>query len=133
MTLISIFLLAFFSLSYINFLKYQPKILKKIEEVKGLSTINTDDTPYPIDALKIGFYQTPKSQQTTFKTGKTQTEVQDFYKNIYGGKSWKLISEKEVDHTITFSYQKEKEVVTIVATAEENSNYTIVSIEIVNK
>jgi len=132
-TLILISLLILFSLSYINFQKYQPKVLKKIEEVKGLSSINTDDVPYPTDAVEIGFYQTPKSKQTTFSTSKTVSEVLEFYKNIYSGKTWKVISEKTVKYTSTVSYQKEKEVITIVATPEEDNKYTIVSIETVNK
>ncbi|MFZ2663868.1 MAG: hypothetical protein WAX66_00700 [Patescibacteria group bacterium] len=132
-TLLLVSLLALFSLSYFNFQRYQPKILKKIEEVKGISSINTDDVPYPSDAVKIGFYQTPKSKQTTFKTTKTQEEVLEFYKNIYSGKTWKIINENTVGKTSTVSYQKEKEVITIVATSEENNSYTIVSIETVNK
>jgi hypothetical protein len=132
-TIILISLLALFSLSYFNFQKYQPKILKKIEEVKGLSSINTDDIPYPADAVKIGFYQTPKSKQTTFSTSKTISEVLEFYKNIYIDKTWKIINEKTVDKTSTVSYQKEKEVITIVATPEDNNKYTIVSIETLNK
>lgn len=132
-TLILVSLLALFSLSYFNFQKYQPKILKKVEEVKGLSSINTADVPYPTDAVKIGFYQTPKSKQTTFSTSKTVPEVIAFYRNIYGDKIWKLISEKISNSTSTISYQKEKEVITIVATYDEDNKNTVVSIETLNK
>ncbi|NMB91354.1 hypothetical protein GYA37_00735 [candidate division WWE3 bacterium] len=132
-TLILIPLLILFSLSYINFQKYQPKILRKIEEVKGISSINTDDVPYPSDAVKIGFYQTPKSKQTTFRTYKTQEEIQEFYRNIYSGKAWKIVNEKILENTSTVTYQKEKEVITIVITPEGNDKGTIVSIETIVK
>jgi len=129
----SFLILGMFSFAYFNFAKYQPKSLRKVEEVKGLSSINTDDTPYPDDAVKIGFNQTPNSKQTVFRTQKTQDEVQEFYKNIFSGKEWKLISEKQVDGTLTSSYRKEKEVVTIVVTQQESGEYTTVSIETLKK
>lgn len=118
-----------FILSYIYFSIYQPKSLKKVEEVKGLSSINTDDVPYPMDAEIIGFSQTPKSSITTFKTSKTQSEVQEFYKNIYNSKKWKLVSERQSDGSLTISYQKEKETITIVVTQEAKADYTTVSVE----
>ncbi len=129
---LSLFLiLGIFSFSYFKFAKYQPKSLRKIEEVKGLSNINTDDTPYPSDAIKIGFIQTPKSKQTTFTTGKSFSEVQDFYRNIFSGKEWRLISEKQDSETLSFSYKKEGEIVNILITAEDG--LTTVSIETLNK
>ena len=128
-TLISTLLISIFLISYISFQKYQPKVLKKIEEVKGASTISTDDIPYPIDAVKLGFTQTPKSKITTFKTAKTQAEVVEFYKNIYESKDWKLTEEKKSDHTVTLAYQYETDSVTIIATPDESTNYTVVSVE----
>lgn len=128
-TLLSTLLLSIFLVSYISFQKYQPKALKKIEEVKGISTINTDDIPYPTDAVKLGFTQTPESKLTTFQTAKTQTEVIEFYKNIYQSKDWKMTTDKTTDHTRTLSYQNENDLVTIVSTPEEDTNYTIVSVE----
>ena len=133
LALISVFIIGIFSFTYISFLKYQPKILKKVEEVKGLSTINTDDIPYPTDAIKIGFNQTPNSKQTTFQTSKTREEVQAFYKNIFSGKRWKLLTERIVDHTLTFTYQKDQETVTVVATSQEENTYTVVSVEVITK
>lgn len=128
-TLISTVLIGIFLVSYVSFQKYQPKVLKKIAEVKGVSTINTDDIPYPTDAVKLGFTQTPESKLTTFKTEKTQTEVIEFYKNIYQSKDWKMTADKTTNHTRTLSYQNENDLVTIVSTPEEDTNYTIVSVE----
>ena len=128
-TLISTVLIGIFLVSYVSFQKYQPKVLKKIAEVKGVSTINTDDIPYPTDAVKLGFTQTPESKLTTFQTAKTQTEVIEFYKNIYQSKDWKMTTDKTTDHTRTLTYQNENDSVTIVSTPEEDTNYTIVSVE----
>ncbi len=132
-TILSVLLIILSSFTYFNFAKYQPKILKKIHEVKGLSNIITDDTPYPADAVKIGSNQTPNSIQTTFKTGKTQPEVQEFYKNVFSSKKWKLITEKTTDHTLTFAFKKEEETVTVVVTPQEDMDYTFVSIETLTK
>lgn len=133
LTLVSVFIISIFSFSYISFLKYQPKILKKVEEVRGLSTINTDDIPYPADAIKIGFSQTPKSRLTTFQTSKTQKEVEVFYKNIFSGKKWKLITEKYFGETLTFTYQKDRETITVIATSQEDNEHTVVSVEVITR
>ncbi|MBW6441413.1 hypothetical protein K0B04_00695 [Patescibacteria group bacterium] len=121
-------LIGLFTFTYIYFSKYSPKVLKKITEVKGLSSIYTDDVPYPRDAVKIGTNQTPTSRQTTFRTETPYQDIAVFYKNSYTEKRWRSVSEKITDSTIIMSYQKEGEVVTIVIT-EEGDNSTIVSIE----
>lgn len=126
---LSVILFGFFFVSYFSFSKYQPKVLKKVHEVKGMSSIITDDVPYPSDAVKIGTSQTPTSKQTTFKTEKSQIEVKDFYKNIYAGKEWKLISEKTIDGTIMLTFKKDVVTVKIVITAQDDMGYTVVSIE----
>lgn len=124
---VSLVLLPVFIGSYIYFLKYQPKALKKIEEIKGVSTIATDEFPYPVDAKKIGFTQTPNSSQTIFQTSKTPLDVLKFYKNIFEAKNWIPSGEGVLDHTTSITYQNKGEKVTIVATSEENS-LTVVSI-----
>jgi len=45
-------LVGVFSLTYFYFSTYQPKALRKVTEVKGLSNIRTDEFPYPSDAIK---------------------------------------------------------------------------------
>ena len=126
--IISISLMALFTFSYSYFSKYSPKILKKVNEVKGLSSINTDDVPYPKDAVKVGTNQTPTSRQTTFRTGINLQEVVDFYKNAYSEKRWGSVSEKIEDGTAIISFRKEGEKINIVITTENETN-TIVSIE----
>ena len=128
----SLMLIGIFSLSYLFFSKYQPKALKEITEVKGLSSINTDDFPYPSDAVKVGANKTLKTTQTTFTTQKNIKDAVEFYKNTYSQKNWKTISEKVTDGTSTISFKKDGETINIVLT-EENEGGTIVSIESVKE
>ena len=129
LALISSFLVLVSVSSYIYFIKYQPKALKKLSEVRGASTIKTDEIPYPTDAQKLGFYQTPNSKQTTFQTAKTLDEVQQFYNNIFITKGWELTLEKYSDHTSKHTYQKKNSKATIVATTQGDQT-TVVSIEV---
>lgn len=128
----SLLLIGIFSLSYFYFSKYQPKALKRVTEVKGLSSINTDDFPYPSDAVKVGANKTLNTTQTTFTTQKNIDDTVAFYKNIYSQKNWKTISEKVTDGTSTISFQKDGETINIVLT-EENKGETVVSIESVKE
>jgi hypothetical protein len=125
---LSIILVALFAFSYSYFSEYSPKVLKKVNEVKGLSSIYTDDVPYPKDAVKIGANQTPTSRQTTFRTSKSVQEVTDFYINSYSEKRWISVTEKIEDGTAILSFRKDEERVNIVITSEDES-HTIVSIE----
>lgn len=129
LTLVSSFLVLVSVASYIYFIRYQPKALKKLSEVRGVSTIKTDKLPYPIDAQKLGFYQTPTSKQTTFQTSKTLEEIEQFYKNIFTTKGWELTLEKFSDQTSKHVYQKKNSKATIVATAQKDQT-TVVSIEV---
>lgn len=125
---ISVLLILLFSFSYAIFSNYQPKVLKKVTEVKGLSNINTDDFPYPQDAVKIGANQTSISKQTTFSTQETLPNVIGFYKNTYLKDEWKIVNSSTADNTETISFKKSDQIINIMAT-KENDNTTIVSIE----
>jgi len=125
---ISVLLILLFSFSYTVFSNYQPKVLKKVTEVKGLSNINTDDFPYPQDAVKIGANQTSISKQTTFSTRETLSNVVDFYKNTYLKDEWKIINSSAADNTETVSFKKSDQIINVMAT-KENESTTIVSIE----
>jgi len=127
--LISVLLVVLFSLSYAIFSNYQPKALKKITEVKGLSNINTDDFPYPEDAVKIGASQTSISKQTTFSIQKSLSDIINFYKNIYLNNGWKVIEDKTAGETEILSFKKEDQIINVIAT-KDNKTTTIVSIEI---
>jgi hypothetical protein len=129
LALVSVFLVLTSVSSYIYFTRYLPKALKKLAEVRGASTMNIDVIPYPIDAQKLGFNQTPTSKQTTFQTSKTLDEVSQFYKNIFTTKSWDLTLEKSSANTIKLGFQKNNAKATIVATTQED-NTTVVSIEV---
>ena len=125
---ISVLLILLFSFSYTVFSNYQPKVLKKVTEVKGLSNINTDDFPYPQDAVKIGANQTSISKQTTFSTRETLSNVVDFYKNTYLKDEWKIINSSAADNTETVSFKKSDQIINVMAT-KENESTTMVSIE----
>lgn len=129
LTLVSFLLVLASATSYIYFIKYQPKALKKLSEVRGMSTISTDEIPYPTDAQKLGFYQTPTSKQTTFQTAKTLEQVQQFYSNIFTTKGWELTLENLTDNTTKHVYQKRNSKATIVATTQQDQT-TVVSIEV---
>ena len=126
---ITLALVILFSVSYIYFTKYSPKVLTKINEVKGLSNISTDDFPYPSDAVKIGTNRTPASSQTTFRTSKPKSEISEFYKNIYISQRWKNMGESVVEGTNVLNFKNDTETINIVITEEGNIGYTIVSIE----
>ncbi len=125
---ITVSLMIIFSLTYFYFSKYSPKVLKKVTEVKGLSSIYTDDVPYPSDAVKIGTNQTPTTRQTTFRTSNNIQDVSEFYKKSYQEKRWRSVNEKISDGTTVLSFQKENETISIVITTEDENN-TVVSIE----
>ncbi|MFH1899426.1 MAG: hypothetical protein ABIJ82_03085 [Patescibacteria group bacterium] len=129
LTLVSSFLILVSVASYIYFIRYQPKALKKLSEVRGVATIKTDAIPYPTDAQKLGFNQTQTSRQTTFQTSKTLDEIQQFYNNIFITKGWELTLEKLSEQTSKHVYQKKNSKATIVATAQEDQA-TVVSIEV---
>jgi len=121
-------LIGLFSLTYLYFSRYQPKALKKVAEVKGLRNINTDDFPYPSDAVKIGTNKTLNTTQTTFTTQKNLSEVLEFYKKFYTQKNWNNINEKSSGGTAMISFRKDTETVNIVLTTEQ-SDGTVVSLE----
>ena len=131
--LISLLLLiGMFSLTYLYFSKYQPKALKKIPEVKGLRNINTDDFPYPSDAVKIGTNKTLNTTQTTFTTKESLDDTVEFYKKFYTQKNWNNVNEKSAEDTTMISFRKDSETVNIVLTTEKN-NGTVVSLESVKE
>ncbi len=131
--LISLLLLiGMFSLTYLYFSKYQPKALKKIPEVKGLRNINTDDFPYPSDAVKIGTNKTLNTTQTTFTTKGSLDDTVEFYKKFYTQKNWNNVNEKSAEGTTTISFRKDSETVNIVLTTEKNDG-TVVSLESVKE
>ncbi|MBP7786022.1 hypothetical protein KA062_02080 [Patescibacteria group bacterium] len=131
--LISLLLLiGMFSLTYLYFSKYQPKALKKIPEVKGLRNINTDDFPYPSDAVKIGTNKTLNTTQTTFTTKGSLNDTVEFYKKFYTQKNWNNVNEKSAEGTTTISFRKDSETVNIVLTTEKNDG-TVVSLESVKE
>lgn len=125
-------LVGLFSLTYLYFSRYQPKALKKVAEVKGLRNINTDDFPYPADAMKIGTNKTLNTTQTTFTTKGSLNDTVEFYKKFYTQKNWNNVNEESTEETTTISFRKDSETVNIVLTTEKNDG-TVVSLESVKE
>jgi len=118
------------STSYVIFSKYTPKILRKLEEVKGVTTVSADTLPYPPDSKKIGFFETSKVKQTTLQTKKDLGEIDQFYRNIYLSKRYYIVSEKNTDTLLELKFKKGGEKTVILATRQEDSDYTTFSIEV---
>jgi len=115
-------------ISYLNFTNYQPKILKKVGEVKGIKKTSEKDIVYPTDAEKISSTQTNVSSQATFKTSKSQNEVESFYKFIFSDLGWDIESVTSTQDSLILKYKKPGSLATIIA--QKDLEKTLVSIEI---
>lgn len=119
------------TLFYLNFQNYQPKILKQIEEVKGLKTSREVEIPQPQGSEQIAVNQTSETKQVTFRTTKTPMEVQDFYKNIFRDKTgWKVEIEAQRNSFLITKYKNGDQLVTVLSSKEDGEETTIASVEI---
>lgn len=126
---ISLFLITLFAFAYMSFEKYQPKILRKIEEVKGIRKTTESDLPLPGGSTKVGFNRTSESTQTTFQTEKNVEEVLKFYKNVFKEREWVLESETTTQNSSICKFKKSDKLITIISSRQEDASYTVVSIE----
>lgn len=117
---------------YLNFQNYQPKILRQLQEVKGMST-QREYIPYPRDSVKIGSSKSNESNQLTFETKKTPKELQEFYKNIYLDKGWKIESEGINENFYVLEFKKDSSLITILSSKEKEDDYTVASVEITKR
>ena len=118
------------ALSYANFTKYQPKILKKIEEVKGLKAVSNIELLYPDNVEKVSSSQTEFTSQTTYKTTRTQDQLRFFYKNLLTDLGWQEESIKLSANTMTYKFKKQNGLATINTQTLDGS--TLVSLEMIN-
>jgi len=127
--LLPLAILAFITSAIVlSFQKYQPKVLKQLQEVRGIRTDQYTNIPCPIDCQKISVSSTGTNSQLTFKTKKTPQEVQKFYKNIYGD-NYRIESQSEKEGVLVVKYKNNDEIITILST-QSGGEMTVGSVEI---
>lgn len=122
-----------FIVSYYAFTSYQPKILRKVEEVKGADTTGQFDFPMPSGAQRMGTNESATSRQLTFQVKKTQNELKSFYKTVFADKDWQATSEKTDNGTVILKYKNTENRATVLISAQNNEGYSTVSIEIIKR
>jgi hypothetical protein len=131
LTLSSILLISLTSFSYIYFTGYQPKVLRKLEEVKGIRKVNAIELLYPDNAEKISFNQTADITQVSYRTLKSQEYIKTFYKNLFTDMGLKEESIKKTDTSLIYKFKGEGKAVTVITQKETDS--TLVSVEIAKR
>jgi hypothetical protein len=117
--------------SYYSFSTYKPKILRKIEEVRGLKTAHDSEVPFPENSNKISFTRTNENTITTFQTQKSPVEVVSFYKNVLSSKYWIIDFEQDYENFSIINFRKQDKDVNIIATKQDD--LTMVSVKITQK
>jgi hypothetical protein len=128
---LSLLLVALFALtttSYLYFSMYQPKILRKVEEVKGIKKVSSIELLYPENAEVISLSQTMSGSQASYKTLKSQEYMQTFYRNLFLDMGWEEESVRKFDDSLIYKFKTVGKVSTIIMQADGNS--TLVSLEI---
>jgi len=126
---LAFFILAtLFVFAYVRFEDYKPKILKQIQEVKGISTQGTV-VPYPTGSIEISRAENAQTTHITLKVPTEYTNIKSFYSNILFEKGWEIESEETNEIFQTLKFKRKKEVTIIVSTIEKEDGYTIVGIE----
>lgn len=128
-------LIALFAVSYVSFSQYRPKVLRQLAEVKGLATEDADIKviPTPTGSEQMGSSNSVDSEIITFKTKKTKQQVQDFYRNVFSGKTWKIESKASYNDFITIKYRNGNHVVTVNTYNTETPYNAFASIESVGQ
>lgn len=116
--------------TYITFQKYEPSLLKQIQEVKGITTEKPDTLPYPLDSTKISESITQTTEHVTIKTTATYEKVESFYINILIEKGWKIDAQEKNDKFSILKFKKDKQSIAIISALEPTEESTVVSIEI---
>lgn len=121
------------STSYAYFQTYQPKALKRLEEVKGFKTDRVTDIdlnlPVPADAKELGRNKGTEDLQVTFLVTNTSENIQTFYKNILMSKEWKIEVQMRTDATIKTKYRSVQDNKHVTITTSSQDSQTILSIE----
>jgi hypothetical protein len=121
-------LVAVTAVSYIYFVRYQPKVLRRIEEVKGIKKVNAIELLYPDNVEKISFSQTTEATQVSYRTIKSKEYLQNFYRNIFLDMGWEEESIKQSVVSLIYKFKTEGKAATIITQKEPDA--TLVSVEI---
>lgn len=125
-----ILMFGIFTLSYFYFLKYEPKIIQRIEDVKGATSSIQNAIPYPPDSTKVSESRTSNNiRQITFEATRNTQEVQGFYKAVYTNKGWNLSSKSITNGAISTRYKKDKTYILITTTQLAETGKTLVNVE----
>lgn len=130
---LSLLLVALFAVttaSYLYFTGYQPKILRKVEEVKGIKKVNSVELLYPDGAEVISVSQTMDSSQASYKTLKTQDYMQAFYKNLFSDMGWEEESILNQNGSLIYKFKTTGKAATIIMQKIAEDGSTLVSLEI---
>jgi len=129
-------LLSISIISYINFSGYQPKILKKIEDVKGAKSISDINLLYPDKAETISSDEIGNIYQTSYRIEKPRSSIESFYKNIFTDLDWEIESISEENNSSVYKYKSKDKIAKIISKEEATNTegnekiYTLVGIEI---
>ena len=99
-------------------------------EVRGASSEDKTELPYPENYELVGIFEQGNERQVTYKTTYTASEIQRFYKNILSSKDWKINSESSPGIFTTTEYRFEKKSVTVTASEQVYEEPTVVSLTI---
>jgi hypothetical protein len=116
--------------SYQLFQGYEPKVLRQLEEVRGIKDEREVLIPYPRGSRKVGINKTSEGEEITFQTRLTLTQVRDFYENIFQGKGWKVESENVEETFVVTEFKNEHSVVSLQATAQPEFGMSVVTLGI---
>jgi|GEM_PF-1918544 len=117
--------------SYGQFYKYQPKVLRRVAEVRGIqSDEEKEEFTYPQNAKNVSFNQSYKSRQTTFQIEKPPKDVQNFYKSIFMEKGWTIESEGATNDFFVTKYKKGLSTAMVMSSYQGLDHITIASVEI---
>jgi hypothetical protein len=114
--------------SYLFFLKYQPKVLRKIEEVKGTRTIDALESFYPGKVDKLAANKTTEGTQIIYNTTKSQEQLIQYYKYLFADFGWEVESLGLTETSFIYKFKKDSKLVTIIA--QKGTDYSTVSLEI---
>lgn len=118
--------------TYTNFSSFRPKALIPIREVQGAKTQQSKvavHIPYPDKSEVLGIITTEETEQHTVKTQLSPTEIQDFYKNVLKTQGWTIDQEGSAGIFLNTEYKKEKSRIKI--TSSKDSDFSLISIEII--
>lgn len=119
--------------AYKNFETYEPKVLKQIEEVRGIKDETGLLIPYPRGSQKIGLNKTSEGEQVTFQTNLNLQQVQDFYKNVFYENGWTMESDVFTDSFLMTEFKSKYNEVTLKATLEPELDVSIVTIKVAKR